>query len=115
MIATPSVPPTSRVVSLTAEPAPAFARGSAPMMASVAGPVVNASPAAISAIAVTTGPQYGALVEVDAATRKPPLISSSPNPTTSFVPTRFITIIATGATPILDDPEALLERVTADH
>ena len=56
-MATPSVPPTSRVMSLTAEPAPAFPAGSAPMIASVAGPVVNASPAAISAIARTMRPQ----------------------------------------------------------
>ncbi len=56
-IATPSVPPSSRVVSLTAEPAPAFPAGSAPMIASVAGPVVSAGPAAISAIATMIRPQ----------------------------------------------------------
>jgi hypothetical protein len=35
--ATPRVPPNRRVASLTAEPAPALASGTAPMMASVAG------------------------------------------------------------------------------
>ena len=39
--ATPRVPPSSRVVSLTAEPTPALSADSEPMMASVAGAVVN--------------------------------------------------------------------------
>ena len=37
MTATPRVPPSSRVVSLTAEPTPAFSVGSEPMIDSVAG------------------------------------------------------------------------------
>ena len=44
MMATPSVPPSSRVVSLTAEPTPALSVGSDPMMDSVAGGVVAPSP-----------------------------------------------------------------------
>ena len=48
MIATPSAPPTWRVVSLTAEPTPALARGSDPMTDSVAGAIVMPMPAAIT-------------------------------------------------------------------
>ena len=55
--ATPSVPPTSRVVSLTAEPAPAVSRGRAPMIASVAGPDTRPSPAAINVMDRMTGPK----------------------------------------------------------
>ena len=56
-MATPRVPPTSRVVSLTAEPAPALSRGSAPMIASVAGLAVRARPAAIRVIDTMIRPQ----------------------------------------------------------
>ena len=57
--ATPSVPPTSRTVSFTADPAPAWLGGSVPMIASVAGLTDSASPAAISIIDTTIRPQYG--------------------------------------------------------
>ena len=56
-MATPRVPPISRVVSFTADPAPARPAGNAPMIASVAGPAVRARPAAISAIDATIRPQ----------------------------------------------------------
>ena len=42
--ATPSVPPSSRVASLTADPTPAFAFGTTPMIASVAGALVRPIP-----------------------------------------------------------------------
>ena len=42
--ATPSVPPSSRVASLTAEPTPALAFGTTPMIASVAGALVRPIP-----------------------------------------------------------------------
>ena len=42
--ATPSVPPRSRVASLTAEPTPALAFGTTPMIASVAGALVRPMP-----------------------------------------------------------------------
>src|SRR5262249_61684149 len=96
MLATPSVPPTSRVVSLTAEPAPALARGSAPMIASVAGPVVNARPAAISDIPITTMPQYGASAAVLAATTNPERISARPNAAATFVAARLMTAMEGG-------------------
>ena len=44
--ATPRAPPTSRLVSLTAEPTPALASGMDSMTAPVAGAVVMAMPAA---------------------------------------------------------------------
>ncbi len=43
--ATPSAPPVCRVVSLTAEPTPAFPGGREPMIDSVAGAVVRPIPA----------------------------------------------------------------------
>ena len=48
--ATPSAPPTWRVVSLTAEPTPALASGSEPMIDSVAGAIVRAKPDDITTI-----------------------------------------------------------------
>ena len=42
--ATPNAPPTCRVVSFTAEPTPAFARGSEPMIESVAGAITLPMP-----------------------------------------------------------------------
>ena len=50
MMATPSAPPTWRVVSFTAEPTPALASGSEPMIDSVAGAIVSAMPQAITTI-----------------------------------------------------------------
>src|SRR5919204_140513 len=44
MTATPSVPPRRRVASLTAEPTPAFARGTTSMIVSVAGALVKPIP-----------------------------------------------------------------------
>ena len=44
MMATPSAPPIWRVVSLTAEPTPAFSRGSEPMTDSVAGAITMPMP-----------------------------------------------------------------------
>ena len=48
--ATPSVPPSSRVESLTAEPTPAWRRDTAPMMDSVAGAEVRPMPSPYSTI-----------------------------------------------------------------
>ena len=44
MTATPRVPPRRRVASLTADPTPAFAVGTTPMIASVAGALVRPIP-----------------------------------------------------------------------
>ena len=51
-MATPSAPPTSRLVSLTAEPTPAWSSGSAPMIDSVAGATDSPMPAPINTIAI---------------------------------------------------------------
>ena len=67
MIATPRVPPSSRAVSLTAEPTPALAGGSAPMIASVAGALTNPKPPPIRNICPTTS-QYD---EVSVSTGRP--------------------------------------------
>ena len=48
MMATPSAPPTWRVVSFTAEPTPALPSGNEPMIDSVAGAIVSAMPQAMS-------------------------------------------------------------------
>src|SRR5664279_1679224 len=95
-MATPRVPPISRVVSFTADPAPARPAGSAPMIASVAGPAVNARPAAISAIDATIRPQYAESTDDPAASTKPALISARPPAITAVLPTRFIATMATG-------------------
>ena len=55
-IATPSAPPIWRVVSLTAEPTPAFASGSEPMIDSVAGAITSAWPNAMSIMRQTRSP-----------------------------------------------------------
>ena len=47
MMATPRAPPIWRVVSLTAEPTPAFSRGSEPITDSVAGAITMPMPADI--------------------------------------------------------------------
>ena len=57
MIATPSAPPTWRVVSLTADPTPAFARGTELMIDSVAGAIVSPMPSAMIAMRHATSPQ----------------------------------------------------------
>ena len=49
MTATPSAPPTWRVVSFTADPTPALPSGSEPMIDSVAGAMTSAMPLAMSA------------------------------------------------------------------
>ena len=50
MTATPSVPPSRRVASLTAEPTPALSLGTTPMIASVAGALVKPMPMPYSTI-----------------------------------------------------------------
>ena len=54
MMATPSAPPTSRLVSFTAEPTPALSRGSEPMIDSVAGASARPMPLPMKTIAIIT-------------------------------------------------------------
>ena len=53
-IATPTAPPTCRVVSFMAEPTPAFSRGSAPMIDSVAGATMCAIPTPSTSVTAMT-------------------------------------------------------------
>ncbi len=56
MMATPSAPPISRVVSFMAEPTPAFSGGSDPMIESVAGAIARPIPTPmITRTAATNG------------------------------------------------------------
>jgi hypothetical protein len=55
-MATPRAPPTWRVVSLTADPTPALARGSEPMIDSVAGAMVMPMPTPMTSMLASTGP-----------------------------------------------------------
>ena len=71
--ATPTAPPIWRVVSFMAEPTPAFARGSDPMIESVHGARTFAMPRPISAVTPITSPTPGAGVrgqEQHEATRR---------------------------------------------
>src|SRR6476646_8021682 len=61
--ATPRVPPKSRVASLTADPTPAFAFGTTPMIASVAGALVRPIPVPRTTICAALVP-YPVLAEV---------------------------------------------------
>jgi hypothetical protein len=55
-MATPRAPPTSRVVSFTAEPTPAFSRGREPMMESVAGVMARPIPTPIVTMTARISP-----------------------------------------------------------
>ena len=85
--ATPTAPPTWRVVSLTADPTPAFERGSDPMIDSVAGAMTFAIPTPSR----TATPMMNQTLVVGVNVRN---INSdvatinSPAPTTIFVPAR---------------------------
>ena len=55
-MATPSVVPTSRVVSFIAEPTPALSRGTDDMISSVIGLIVRPMPIAIGNMPTSTWP-----------------------------------------------------------
>src|SRR6266550_1305458 len=100
MTATPSAPPTWRVVSLTAEPTPALPGGREPMIDSVAGAVVKPMPAPKTTR--TSPPRTAddinvseAYIASDAAT------ISSPPVTTRLVPKRSTNRGASGAQPMI--------------
>ena len=77
MIATPKVPPSSRAVSLTADPMPALAGGSAPMIASVAGALTRPSPPPMKNICPTTN-QYDDVAVSRVVQAKPTAIEARP-------------------------------------
>ena len=123
MTATPSAPPTWRVVSFTAEPTPALPSGSEPMIDSVAGAIVSAMPHAMSTMPPDdVGPVRRWSTLSDAQRHETSGDhEQSPVPTTSFVPMRSHepraqrrrrTIIAAANG---QEPDAGLERRVAEH
>ena len=78
MSATPRAPPTNRVVSLTAEPTPAWARGSEPMIDSVAGAMARPIPAATIMLATMQERVAGVDASPSRAPRSRP--PSAPDP-----------------------------------
>jgi hypothetical protein len=99
MIATPNAPPTCRVVSFIAEPMPAFARGSDPMIDSVAGAMVSPIPIAITTMRQAMSPQYEMFCEGTVANSAKPMPAMvNPLPTTNLVPMRSTSRALLGAT-----------------
>ena len=86
-IATPSAPPIWRVVSFTAEPTPALASGSDPMIDSVAGAITRAWPNAISINRHTRSPYELSTWSWVISTSPVPAIAR-PVATVTFVPSR---------------------------
>src|SRR5690349_1507936 len=87
MTATPSVPPVSRVASLTAEPTPALAGGRTLRIDSVAGVEINPIPDPIISIWITMI-VYGIVAETCAIHRNDPARSARPAQTITRVPRR---------------------------
>ena len=101
MIATPRAPPICRVVSLTADPTPAFSRGSEPMTDSVAGAIVMPMPTDIRQNSVIAS-GYGVVASMnDSATRARQMIVSRPVVTMRFVPARSTSRAEIGAVTII--------------
>ena len=86
--ATPSVPPSSRVASLTAEPTPARAGGSTSRIDSVAGVEIRPMPRPISTICGTITVAYDASTATVEIHRNAAPNSTSPVVTTTLVPIR---------------------------
>src|SRR5580704_4171184 len=92
--ATPSVPPNRRVASLTAEPTPALAAGTAPMIASVAGALVRPIPVPRKSI-WRTMIEYEVDTETVAVHNKPTANETSPAVTTTLLPMRTASFVPT--------------------
>src|SRR5271163_4834779 len=89
-IATPRVPPSSRVVSLTAEPTPALSGLSDPMIASVAGAVVSPRPVPSNTICIAIT-VYGVPASTVDAQASPAANTAKPALTTAVVPILWTT------------------------
>jgi hypothetical protein len=81
------------VVSLTAEPTPAWAAGSEPMIDSVAGATAKPMPRAMILLATTSGPYPECEVEVVIHIRQWAMVAG-PVVTTILVPIRAATFAA---------------------
>ena len=99
MAATPRAPPTWRVVSLTAEPTPAFSRGSEPITLSVAGAMVRPMPTDITHMLRMTR-RYDESAEMNDRANSDPAMTSRPVVTTRLVPTRSTSRADSGAVSI---------------
>src|SRR3954447_19658460 len=99
-IATRSAQPTSRAVSLTADPTPARLRGSEPMIDSAAGADERPRPDPSSSMATPSRVYPLETVIVDAISR-PDVKTTSPPTTTRLVPRRFTSVDEAGATTII--------------
>src|ERR1700712_3759880 len=86
--ATPRVPPSSRVASLTADPTPARAGGSTSRIDSVAGVEINPMPRPINTICGTITRAYDVSTAAVEIHRNDTANSTIPVVTTILVPTR---------------------------
>ena len=82
MMATPNVPPSSRVVSLLAAPAPTCSGFKVPMMVVVAGALMSENPSAITIIEPMIGPKNAADALMVAAHARAKAMTASPALTT---------------------------------
>ena len=91
----PSAPPSSRVVSLTAEPTPALSSGTVLMISLVAGAAVMLMPApsTANAAAITT---YGVSGVSTVRMPKPPATITSPRAITGAAPYRAASVALRG-------------------
>src|SRR5712691_10296066 len=94
--ATPTAPPIWRVVSFTADPTPALARGSEPMIESVHGAMTLAMPAPITRVMAITcrTSLFGSRV-VNSASDD--VTSNNPAVTTILLPSRWTHTLDSGA------------------
>jgi hypothetical protein len=94
--ATPTAPPICRVVSFTAEPTPALARGSDPMIESVAGAMMLAIPRPMSIVIAMTWRAALSGVNVRNSTNDVPT-RARPVATTRLLPHRCTQVFDIGA------------------
>ena len=96
----PSVPATSRTTSFIAEPTPALAFGSEPMIASVAGAIAMPMPAPIVASTSAMCPSV-VCTSKPATITSAPATAARPDATGTFVPTLRVSITLVRAVSII--------------
>ena len=99
-MATPSAPPTWRVVSFIAEPTPAFASGSEPMIDSVAGVIASDMPVPRTMIASSTWGYADVDRGVVDMNHSPAPTVAMPATTSTLFPSRFTSRPVIGETTI---------------
>jgi hypothetical protein len=99
-MAIPSAPPSSRVVSFTAEPTPALASGTALMMLPVAGAAVMLMPTASSPSA-TASATYGDDTPTTLSTPNPAAMNTKPSAIVRPLPIRAASAALRGAMAII--------------